>query len=137
MYQLIQVGISNLKSKTKSPTYKETLANYVEVIKMDGSFAWLFNCMVCSGFIMSGVFRMQSFRDLAELPGMYYIWQLKTSLLMWVSLQGLPAKKLSRLNPSSDESLTNSTLSSCTIFRMSVSNGSFLPCLINFSSCLR
>merc|ERR1712131_8784 len=39
-----------------SPTYKETLANYVEVIKMDGSFAWLFNCMVCSGFIMSGVF---------------------------------------------------------------------------------
>ena len=56
MYQLIQVGISHLKSKTKSPTYKETLANYVEVIKMDGSFAWLFNCMVCSGFIMSGVF---------------------------------------------------------------------------------
>jgi len=39
-----------------SPTFKETMNNYVEVLKMDGSFAWLFNCMVCSGFIMSGVF---------------------------------------------------------------------------------
>ena len=39
-----------------SPTLAETMTNYVDVLKMGGSVAWLFNCAVCSGFIMSGVF---------------------------------------------------------------------------------
>ena len=39
-----------------SPTLKESMKNYVDVLKMDGSLPWLFNCAVCSGFIMSGVF---------------------------------------------------------------------------------
>merc|ERR1711935_1241273 len=48
--------VNNDGEEQSSPTLKESMKNYVDVLKMDGSLPWLFNCAVCSGFIMSGVF---------------------------------------------------------------------------------
>jgi len=48
--------VNNDGEEKSSPTLKESMKNYVDVLKMDGSLPWLFNCAVCSGFIMSGVF---------------------------------------------------------------------------------
>ena len=37
------------------------MTNYIDVLNIDGSVAWLFNCAVCSGFIMSGVFTLVTY----------------------------------------------------------------------------
>lgn len=72
----------NIDESEEKPTLKETGQKYLETLQMKGVIAFLFNCAICSGVIMTAVFTKSY--NAAEEKGLSS-WQA-TTLLLWSSI---------------------------------------------------